>query len=107
MNEVIADSQFVAKARAIGMEPRGGTPEDLDKFIRAERTRPLGADPAEPEPAEAGVLKPGACAAQPASTRSAPFSPIMIEAACVLEAGSVGMTDESITRRRAMPCTRS
>lgn len=39
VNQVIADPEFVAKARAIGMEPRGGTPEDLAKFIRSEFDR--------------------------------------------------------------------
>jgi tripartite-type tricarboxylate transporter receptor subunit TctC len=39
VNQVIADPDFVARARAIGMEPRGGTPEDLDKFIKAEADR--------------------------------------------------------------------
>jgi tripartite-type tricarboxylate transporter receptor subunit TctC len=39
VNQVIADPEFVAKARAIGMEPRGGTPEELAKFVRAEHDR--------------------------------------------------------------------
>ncbi|MBW8891270.1 MAG: tripartite tricarboxylate transporter substrate binding protein [Burkholderiales bacterium] len=39
VNQVIADPDFVARARAIGMEPRGGTPEELDKFIKAEADR--------------------------------------------------------------------
>lgn len=39
VNEVLADPDFVARARAIGMEPRGGTPEELDRFIQAERAR--------------------------------------------------------------------
>jgi tripartite-type tricarboxylate transporter receptor subunit TctC len=39
VNEVIADPAFVARARAIGMEPRGGTPEEMDKFLRAEIDR--------------------------------------------------------------------
>ncbi len=39
VNQVIADPDFVARARAIGMEPRGGTPEDLAKFIRSEFDR--------------------------------------------------------------------
>ena len=39
VNLVIADPEFVAKARAIGMEPRGGTPEHLAKFIHAESER--------------------------------------------------------------------
>lgn len=39
VNQVIADPEFIAKARAIGMEPRGGTPEELDKFIKVEADR--------------------------------------------------------------------
>jgi tripartite-type tricarboxylate transporter receptor subunit TctC len=39
VNEVIADPDFVARARAVGMEPRGGTPEDLSKFVQAEFDR--------------------------------------------------------------------
>jgi tripartite-type tricarboxylate transporter receptor subunit TctC len=39
VNQVIADPEFVAKARAIGMEPHGGTPEEMAKFIRTEAER--------------------------------------------------------------------
>ncbi|MDB5861145.1 MAG: transporter [Ramlibacter sp.] len=39
VNKVIADPEFVAKARAIGMEPRGGTPEELAKLTRDETDR--------------------------------------------------------------------
>ena len=39
VNQVIADPEFVARARAIGMEPRGSTPEDLTRFIRTEFDR--------------------------------------------------------------------
>lgn len=39
INEVLNDPEFVATARAIGMEPKGGTPEDLDRYIRAESNR--------------------------------------------------------------------
>ncbi len=39
VNDVIADPQFVEKAQAIGMEPRGGTPEQLGKFIQVEADR--------------------------------------------------------------------
>lgn len=39
INQVIDDPEFVAKARAIGMEPKGGTPEDLDRYIQAEASR--------------------------------------------------------------------
>ena len=39
VNQVIADPEFVTRARAIGMEPRGGTPEELAKFVRTEHDR--------------------------------------------------------------------
>ena len=39
VNDVIADPQFVEQAQAIGMEPRGGTPEQLAKFIQVEADR--------------------------------------------------------------------
>jgi tripartite-type tricarboxylate transporter receptor subunit TctC len=39
VNQVIADPEFVARARNIGMEPRGSTPEELSKFIRTEYDR--------------------------------------------------------------------
>lgn len=39
VNQVIADPKFVTRARAIGMEPRGGTPEELTKFVRDEFDR--------------------------------------------------------------------
>nr|WP_205964725.1 tripartite tricarboxylate transporter substrate binding protein [Ramlibacter agri] len=39
VNLVIADPAFVEKARGIGMEPRGGTPEELSKFIKQEAER--------------------------------------------------------------------
>lgn len=39
VNQVIADPDFVARARAIGMEPRGGTSEELARFIRTEFDR--------------------------------------------------------------------
>ena len=39
VNDVIADPQFVEKAQASGMEPRGGTPEQLAKFIQVEADR--------------------------------------------------------------------
>jgi tripartite-type tricarboxylate transporter receptor subunit TctC len=39
VNEIIADPVFVKKAQAIGMEPRGGTPEDLSKFVQTEFER--------------------------------------------------------------------
>jgi tripartite-type tricarboxylate transporter receptor subunit TctC len=39
VNQVIADPEFVSRAQAIGMEPRGGTPEELAKFVRTEFDR--------------------------------------------------------------------
>ncbi|SFM18754.1 tripartite tricarboxylate transporter substrate binding protein [Variovorax sp. OV329] len=39
VNEVIAEPDFVQRAQAIGMEPRGSTPEQMDKFIRSEFDR--------------------------------------------------------------------
>jgi tripartite-type tricarboxylate transporter receptor subunit TctC len=39
VNQVIASPDFIAQARNIGMEPRGGTPEELNKFIRSEYER--------------------------------------------------------------------
>ena len=39
VNEAIADPAFVARARAIGMEPHGGSAAEMDKFLRAEIER--------------------------------------------------------------------
>jgi tripartite-type tricarboxylate transporter receptor subunit TctC len=39
VNEVIAQPDFVTRARAMGMEPRGGTPEEITRFIRTEHER--------------------------------------------------------------------
>ena len=39
VNQVLSDPEFVAKARAIGMEPRGGTADELAQYIRSERER--------------------------------------------------------------------
>ena len=39
VNQALAREDFVAKARAMGIEPRGGSPEDLGKFLRAEYDR--------------------------------------------------------------------
>jgi len=39
VNLVVADPDFVARARAIGMEPRGSSPEQLDKLIKTEADR--------------------------------------------------------------------
>lgn len=36
INELLASSDVVAKAKALGVIRRGGTPEDLTKFIKAE-----------------------------------------------------------------------
>ena len=39
VNEVLAQPDFVTRARAMGMEPRGGTPEELAKFVQTEFER--------------------------------------------------------------------
>ncbi|MEJ8840153.1 Bug family tripartite tricarboxylate transporter substrate binding protein [Ramlibacter sp. AN1133] len=39
VNQVLAREDFIAKARAAGMEPRGGSPEELGKFMRQEYDR--------------------------------------------------------------------
>lgn len=39
VNQVLVREDFIAKARAMGFEPRGGSPEDLGKHIRAEHDR--------------------------------------------------------------------
>ena len=39
VNQVLADPDFITKARNIGMEPRGSTPEELSKFIKVEFDR--------------------------------------------------------------------
>lgn len=39
VNQALARQDFIARARAIGMEPRGGSPEELGKYIRAEQER--------------------------------------------------------------------
>lgn len=39
INRVLNDPEFIAKARAIGMEPKGGTPEELDRYISSEFNR--------------------------------------------------------------------
>ena len=54
-----------------------------------------------PDHAAAGTL------ARLPMIRSAAFSPIMIEAALVFELISRGMIEESVTRSRSMPRTRS
>ena len=39
VNQVLVDPEFIAKARAIGMEPRGSTPDELSQFIKVEAER--------------------------------------------------------------------
>lgn len=39
VNQVLADPNFVARAQAIGMEPRGGTPEALAAYVKSETER--------------------------------------------------------------------
>lgn len=39
VNQALAREDFIAKARAMGFEPRGGSPEDLAKHVRAEYGR--------------------------------------------------------------------
>jgi tripartite-type tricarboxylate transporter receptor subunit TctC len=39
VNQVIAKDDFIARARAMGMEPRGGTPDELGRYIRSEYER--------------------------------------------------------------------
>lgn len=39
VNQVLVREDFIAKAHAMGMEPRGGSPEDLGKYIHKEYDR--------------------------------------------------------------------
>jgi tripartite-type tricarboxylate transporter receptor subunit TctC len=39
VNQVVTRDDFIARASAMGMEARGGTPEELGKYIRAEHDR--------------------------------------------------------------------
>jgi tripartite-type tricarboxylate transporter receptor subunit TctC len=39
VRQILADPDFIIKARNIGMEPRGSTPEELSSFIKAEFDR--------------------------------------------------------------------
>lgn len=39
VNQVLAQEDFIAKARAMGLEPHGSSPEELGKHIRAEHDR--------------------------------------------------------------------
>jgi len=39
VNQVIADPAFVARAREIGMEPAGGTPEEMNRLLQGEIDR--------------------------------------------------------------------
>ena len=39
INEALADPAFIERARAVGMEPTGGTPQDMDRLLHAEIER--------------------------------------------------------------------
>jgi tripartite-type tricarboxylate transporter receptor subunit TctC len=39
INEVLVDPSFIERARAVGMEPTGGTAQDMDKLLRTEIDR--------------------------------------------------------------------
>jgi tripartite-type tricarboxylate transporter receptor subunit TctC len=39
INEVLVDPAFIERARAIGMEPQGGTPAEMEKLLNAEIAR--------------------------------------------------------------------
>ncbi len=39
INQVLVDPAFIARAQAIGMEPRGGTPQALADYVKAETQR--------------------------------------------------------------------
>jgi tripartite-type tricarboxylate transporter receptor subunit TctC len=39
INEVLADPAFIERARAIGMEPSGSSPQEMDRLLRAEIDR--------------------------------------------------------------------
>ncbi|MDE2455794.1 MAG: tripartite tricarboxylate transporter substrate binding protein [Burkholderiales bacterium] len=39
VNAAIADPALIAKARALGMEPKGGTPQEMDHLIKADADR--------------------------------------------------------------------
>lgn len=39
INEVLVDPGFIERARAVGMEPTGGTPQDMDKLLNSEIAR--------------------------------------------------------------------
>jgi tripartite-type tricarboxylate transporter receptor subunit TctC len=39
VNQVISDPAFVTRARALGLEPRGGSPADMEKTLRGEVDR--------------------------------------------------------------------
>jgi tripartite-type tricarboxylate transporter receptor subunit TctC len=39
VNQVLADPDFISRARAIGMEPRGGTSDEFAKYVQAEAAR--------------------------------------------------------------------
>ena len=39
VNQVLVDPDFIARSQAIGMEPRGGTPQALAAYVKAETER--------------------------------------------------------------------
>jgi tripartite-type tricarboxylate transporter receptor subunit TctC len=39
INEILTDRAFIERARDVGMEPRGGTPQEMDKLLSAEIER--------------------------------------------------------------------
>jgi tripartite-type tricarboxylate transporter receptor subunit TctC len=39
INQIVADPKFIAKAREVGMEPRGSTPQEMVKYIHADAER--------------------------------------------------------------------
>ncbi|MGK6311063.1 Bug family tripartite tricarboxylate transporter substrate binding protein [Variovorax sp. DT-64] len=39
VNQVLVDPDFIARSRVIGMEPRGGTPQALADYVKAETQR--------------------------------------------------------------------
>ena len=39
INEILTDRSFIERARAVGMEPKGGPPQEMDKLLNAEIER--------------------------------------------------------------------
>jgi len=39
VNRLLSDPEFIERARAMGMEPRGGTPEQYGRYVQAEAER--------------------------------------------------------------------